>query len=367
MRGTLRNNLRLRGATIIYMTVVVLIIVAFVSLAVDYGRVQLAKTELQRAADAAARYGAAGLITSNSTARTNAVTAAGENSADGTKVVIKSSDVTLGYWNASTRTFQTSAAAGLPRAVRVTASRSTASGDPIKLFFGSLIGRSTFDLDVDSTAAWYAPIDVNVTLGASANPWLAGMPNGTLANPTPPSGSRRDRAGPYTDSKGVFHPTGESPAALTGITLVPGEALTFDAISGTGTNGSGLTVVGPDGNTGQILSNDAGAEHGKSNITAPINAVIGVFLDDSVPSGTTPPNLNFSTAASRDFETLSPKLRQMFFLGDGKTSTGVQQQFVVPPGATRLFIGKMDGYEWNNNIGSSNVTFHRVGTIQLVK
>jgi Flp pilus assembly protein TadG len=351
------------------MTVIMLAILAFVSLAVDYGRVQLAKTEMQRAADAAARYGAAGFASGNSsTPKTNAIAAAADNKTDGTPVALSVSDITLGYWNTSTRSFATSGTAAMPRAVKVTVARTESSGNPIKLYFGALIGRSSMDLDVDSIAAYYAPVDVNVTLAASANPWLAGMPNGTLANPNPPpSGSRRDKAGPYTDPNGVYHPTGESPNQLTGLTLVPGEALAFDAIAGTGTNGSGQAVVGPDGNASWILSNDAGAENGKSNLTAPINSVVGVFLDDNVPSGTTPANLDFTTPASRDFTTLSPQLRQMFFLGDGLTSTGVQQKFIVPPGATRLFIGKMDGYEWNNNSGSSTVTIHRVGAIQLVK
>src|ERR1700683_2374169 len=41
----------------------------------------------------------------------------------------------------------------------------------------------------------------------------------------------------------------------------------------------------------------------------------GVFLDDSVPSGSIPPALNFTGA--EDFLTLSPQLLQTFYIGNG--------------------------------------------------
>ena len=109
-----------------------------------------------------------------------------------------------------------------------------------------------------------------------------------------------------------------------------------------------------------IATNTAGSEHGLSNLYAPINSIVAVFVNDHVPgtSGTTPPALNFSTAASRDFASLSPQLNQIFFIGDGRTSGGTVQQFLVPAGATRLFIGDMDAYEWNNNVGQFNINVH---------
>jgi hypothetical protein len=45
-------------------------------------------------------------------------------------------------------------------------------------------------------------------------------------------------------------------------------------------------------------------------------------------------------------------LKQVFFIGAGATRDGVSRRFVVPKDATRLFLGVMDGYEWNNNYGS---------------
>ena len=65
-----------------------------------------------------------------------------------------------------------------------------------------------------------------------------------------------------------------------------------------------------------------------------------MFLDDTEP--TTPaPRLSF--ADPEDFTTLSSQLRQIFFIGDRRTDTvGIIQQFIVPAGATRLFLGFVD-------------------------
>ena len=54
MRGY-RNNSRRHGVAIFYVIVVLIVMLGFCSFAVDLGRVQTAKTELRRAADAAAR------------------------------------------------------------------------------------------------------------------------------------------------------------------------------------------------------------------------------------------------------------------------------------------------------------------------
>ena len=58
----------------------------------------------------------------------------------------------------------------------------------------------------------------------------------------------------------------------------------------------------------------------------------GVFLNDSVPAGTAPARLDFSsTALGTGFSSLSPLLNQTFFIGDGLTATGsgLQQQLSV--------------------------------------
>jgi hypothetical protein len=74
--------------------------------------------------------------------------------------------------------------------------------------------------------------------------------------------------------------------------------------------------------------------------------------------------------ASRDFASLSPLLKQPFFIGNGLRNDGLSvQQFIVPAGATRLYLGTMDGFGWWNNSGSLEVTATKVpepATIVLV-
>ena len=89
---------------------------------------------------------------------------------------------------------------------------------------------------------------------------------------------------------------------------------------------------------------------------------MGVFLGPDQPNQTPqPPTLAFAGSGANvpggtDFSELAPLLKQVFFIGDGRTSTGAVQSFVVPQGATRLFLGTMDGWGWYNNIGSFRVT-----------
>ena len=64
----------------------------------------------------------------------------------------------------------------------------------------------------------------------------------------------------------------------------------------------------------------------------------GVFTGEARPA--TPPALDFT--GDHDFRSLSPLLDQVFFIGNGRTSAGRLQQFVVPAGATRLWLGMPD-------------------------
>ena len=75
--------------------------------------------------------------------------------------------------------------------------------------------------------------------------------------------------------------------------------------------------------------------------------LVGVFLDDSAPTGAAPPSLDFrSGGLGPDFPSLSPLIGQTFYIGDGRTGqgrTGTPQTIAVPPTATRLFLGIADG------------------------
>src|SRR5262249_16872127 len=139
----------------IYAMVAMTAIVAFSSLGVDWGRVQLTKTELRCAADAAARYGLAGVGSGVTNAQDRAIAAASDNKADGSPVVLdRNLDIEFGSWNTATRTF--TVLAGTDRnaanALRVTARRVSARGNAVGLSWGRLIGQSNCDVSASSIA-----------------------------------------------------------------------------------------------------------------------------------------------------------------------------------------------------------------------
>jgi len=77
----------------------------------------------------------------------------------------------------------------------------------------------------------------------------------------------------------------------------------------------------------------------------------GVMGSDSGAVVAVDADLDFGTVESRNYLLLSPMLKQVFFVGDGRTTEGEQQKVVIPEGATRLYLGTMDSWQWTNNIG----------------
>jgi len=189
-----------------------------------------------------------------------------------------------------------------------------------------------------------------ITVPGTSNPWLAGMPNGTTA-----------RFGDVAPN--------QSPVE---VAVTPGQWLVISATGTTDHCDFGLCgLAGPEGDPGEgPWSHAFGDENGMSDVIAPIDGLLGVFLGPGVPNPTAPSLLDFSTAASTDFSALSPELQQVFFIGDGLQLDGLTSQiFIVPNGATRLFLGTMDGFDWNNNVGSLDVTVNAVpepATLSLV-
>lgn len=182
-----------------------------------------------------------------------------------------------------------------------------------------------------------SPILIGATVPGRANLWLAAQPAGTTT--------------PYGDSV-----PNESPVEVGG--LVAGMRLT---IAATGLvdhcSGAGCGLAGPDGDPAEgNTTHLQGSLHRISDLLTPIDSLIGVFLGPAGPVAPAPASLSFGTAAARDFGLLLPAVQQSFFIGDGRTSAGAWQTFVVPTGATRLFLGTMDGYGWFTNVGEFDVT-----------
>lgn len=190
------------------------------------------------------------------------------------------------------------------------------------------------------SSASAATISLTVNVPGMSDPWLAGMPEGSTASEyagRPPS---------------VVPP--QAPVLVSGLTLQAGAILTFN-VSGSVSHRPIPPVDTPDGGDRNV-SHRTGAENGISNIFAPITSLVGVFLGPEIPNLSPAPNsLNFGAPASRDYLSITPLLKQVFFIGDGLTSGNVLQQAIVPEGATRFYLGTMDTYEWPNNGGSFTV------------
>jgi len=185
--------------------------------------------------------------------------------------------------------------------------------------------------------AIFAPV---IYVPGTANPWLAGMPDGSVSG----------LAQAYDTAPS------NSPVQVAGFAINGGGVFTFSA-TGVEAHAHGYPLVGADGDVASLASRSVGAENGIADLLAPFDALLGVFLDDHVPSNfSAPGTLDFSTGSERDFLTLHPALRQPFFIGDGLTSSGVTQQFIAPGGATRLFLGPMDSWNWADNVGGFTVT-----------
>ncbi|MFT3785638.1 MAG: pilus assembly protein TadG-related protein [Tepidisphaeraceae bacterium] len=119
-----RRRRAARGNVLVYSAVLSTVIFGFGAFAVDYGRRELVRSEMQYAADAAARYAVQGI--SDNTATSKAIAAAAQNSADGTAISISSSDVVVGTYNTTTGLFTAGGAS--PNAVKVTVARRNGSG-----------------------------------------------------------------------------------------------------------------------------------------------------------------------------------------------------------------------------------------------
>ena len=165
----------------------------------------------------------------------------------------------------------------------------------------------------------------SVTVPGTANPWLAGMPNGTPAL--------------FGDAAPA-----QSPVLVTELPIVPGRVLNFRATGLVHIDPTLPNREPPDG--GSVTHHNALAENGVGDTHAPFNSLLGVFLGPDQPNLTAPPPAtDFTSLASRDYLTLSPQLKQTFFIGDGLTRSGAVQSIVVPEGATRLFLGTMDSVQ----------------------
>ena len=123
-------------------------------------------------------------------------------------------------------------------------------------------------------------------------------------------------------------------------------------------------IIRPDG---KVLLNSSHIDSfgGISGYIGTRGALVGVFLDNNIPNGEAPATLDFSNSGlGIDFNMLAPELGQVFFIGNGVNSANLPQEFIAPTGATRLFLGVPDAFDFNgapgyydDNDGSYTIRF----------
>lgn len=143
--------------------------------------------------------------------------------------------------------------------------------------------------------------------------------------------------------------------------VVAGDEFVFEVTGATGSAAfSAPASTPPDGDSMQGYT---GGSFGISQIYGPEFSLVGVFVGDSVDRQLSAPALRF-TGALMTLASYAPLLQQPFFIGDGKAGAGIQQVFVAPAGATRLYLGILTnsttyakgGFQVNASI--SNVRGH---------
>src|SRR5258708_1975857 len=130
------NRQKRRGTALIYVVVSAVAMTALLTLAVDLAHARVVKSQLQAAADAAARYAVTGLWTGQATG--NATAAAAAQYADGSPVAVLPADVVTGT---SANGVYTPGGAN-PDSVQATLARTAARGTPVPHWWGRLMGKN---------------------------------------------------------------------------------------------------------------------------------------------------------------------------------------------------------------------------------
>lgn len=147
---------------------------------------------------------------------------------------------------------------------------------------------------------------------------------------------------------GAGHDQTPSPGGGGGGTLppewpLPGggtRVVTFRSVSGEVNPINNEATVGYNGPGGDMTSDtDVESYGGIAGLIHHGNGMflVGVFLTDATPADPAPVRLDFTDG--EQFDRLEPRIGQTFFIGDG-----VGRQYLVPPDATRLFLGFVNAY-----------------------
>jgi Flp pilus assembly protein TadG len=177
LNGGCRRSARRRGLSVVLVVLILVVLVAFASLAVDFGRVWLARAEMQTVADAAAASGALALPVSQGEVENRAVETASRNpvidteKSDADHLGMRTNpgvaleveeDLAVGIWDPSARTFtELSDDASTPNrderrmanAVLAVGKRNSERESALPLILAPVLG--VFDSDIERPATAY--------------------------------------------------------------------------------------------------------------------------------------------------------------------------------------------------------------------
>jgi Flp pilus assembly protein TadG len=359
---------------LIYVMISMTVFIGICGLGVDIGRMYLGKSELQSVADAAARYAVRGMQTSSTplaTAIAHAAAVVADSRVDGSTPTLLSTDVVRGTFDSQTRTFKPDSTGD---AVCVTVRQTFNRAGSVPLMMSMLTGNNQKEI-VASAVARVSSTSSQIAPPASGNLWLSGMPDNTTTQ-----NFRSDNTSVW-DTNGTLASPKQRPLELnlSNLGIHPGDTIALEGITGTATwnnnSPSGSTNTA-DGDTTYLVANGVApaasvpstSSNGLSNSRAPIGAVMAVFLSDDAPNLTAAPtNLDFGSDTSRNYTSISPELKQVFYIGDGKRTDGEAQTIVVPPHATKVYFGMMDAWQWNDNVGNFQTKLYSTSAIHLSK
>jgi len=199
------------------------------------------------------------------------------------------------------------------------------------------------------------PASVLINVSATSDIFLAGQP-ATAGNTTPAC---------TTANLGCLPPVlNFLPVAGNVLTFTGPGILTGQAVTGTVSACPACGSVGPDGS-------NLGSQPPATNISSSGTTIsgiqytgvefflVGVFTGASLPGSQVASIGDYGNIASGITSTqgtYSPLVGQTFFIGDGLTGnqSGSLQQFIVPTGATNLYLGFADAMSFVGQAGMYN-------------
>lgn len=169
------------GVTAVFIGLMLTVILGFAAFAVDVGQIYMVRAELQTAADAASTAAARGLP--NEVIADAIGVSYTDSNSFGNGTIATASDVVVGQWDNSTRSF---VPGGTPtNAVQVTTQRSEAYGNPVENLFAQLIGNPTTDVSATSISLKQSALLNFEGLGSGFVPDQVSHGTGIQGDPVP--------------------------------------------------------------------------------------------------------------------------------------------------------------------------------------